>query len=90
MDILKIIVLILCIAGMTYIAIKDRKYQNDTSSTKEEIIKYFKEQNATNIENGIKTKDLPEYISKNSYLLLMVKDKTLKFEKGKYYLNDKQ
>ncbi len=89
MDTLKIIIPILCLIGIAYILIQNKKYQKDTSSTKEEIIKYFKEQNATNIENGIKTKDLPESISRNSYLLLMVKDKTLKIEKGKYYLNNK-
>lgn len=63
------------------------KYINDTSSSKEDIIKYFKDNNITNLENGIKTKDLPKEIAKNPYLLMMVQDKTLTFKKGKYYLN---
>ena len=41
----------------------------------------------TSFEKGIKTKDLPKEISKNPYLLIMVQDKTLTFQKGKYYLN---
>jgi len=66
------------------------KYQKDDSATKEEIINYFKEQNATSVENGIKTKDLPIHIAKNPYRLMMVQDKTLMFKKGKYYLNEKK
>jgi len=65
----------------------NNKYKNDTSSSKEDIIKYFEDNNATSLENGIKTKDLPESIAKNPYRLMMVKDKTLEFKKGKYYLN---
>ena len=68
------------------ISIKN-KYKNDTSSSKEDIIKYFKDNNITNLDNGIKTKDLPKEIAKNPYLIMMVQDKTLTFKKGKYYLN---
>lgn len=57
------------------------KYKNDISSSKEDIIKYFKNNNITTLENGIKTKDLPEFIAKNPYLLMMVQDKTLTFKK---------
>lgn len=67
------------------ISIKN-KYKNDISSSKEDIIKYFKDNNAINVENGIKTKELPKDIAKNPYLLMMVQDKTLSFKKGKYYL----
>ena len=67
----------------------NEKYKNDNSTTKEEIINYFKEQQANSVESGIKTKDLPIEIAKNPYLLMMVKDKTLVFKKGKYYLNNK-
>lgn len=54
---------------------------------KEDIIKYFEDNNAISVETGIKTKDLPEDIAKSPYRLLMVQDKTLAFKKGKYYLN---
>lgn len=84
---IKILVIALCIGGILYIAVMNNKYKNDTSSSKEDIIKYFEDNHATNLENGIKTKDLPKHIAKNPYRLMMVKDETLIFEKGKYYLN---
>lgn len=86
-EILRIMLPIICIAGIIYIAKMKSKYKNDISSSKEDIIKYFKNNNITTLENGIKTKDLPEFIAKNPYLLMMVQDKTLTFKKGKYYLN---
>ena len=90
LEILKILVPIICIVGIIYIILIKRKYQNDkTSLTKENIIKYFQDNNITSLERGIKTKDLPKDIAKNPYLLLMVQDKTLTFQKGKYYLNNK-
>lgn len=63
------------------------KYKNNVSSSKEEIIKYFKDNNITSLESGITTKKLPKEIAKDPYLLMMVQDKTLTFKKGKYYLN---
>lgn len=86
-EILRIMLPIICIAGIIYIAKMKSKYKNDISSSKEDIIKYFKNNNITTLENGIKTKDLSEFIAKNPYLLMMVQDKTLTFKKGKYYLN---
>ncbi len=86
-NILKIILPIICLAGIIYMVRTNNKYKNDTSSSKEDIIKYFEDNNATNYENGIKINDLPKRISSNPYLLMMVKDKTLSFSKGKYYLN---
>ncbi len=86
-SIIMAIVIIFCLSGILYIIKEKSSYKNDNTSTKEEIINYFKEQKATNIENGIKTKDLPDFIAKSSYRLLMVQDKTLIFKKGKYYLN---
>lgn len=86
-EILKIVLPILCVVGIVYMLFMKNKYKNDTSSSKEEIMKYFKDNNITNLENGIKTKDLPKEIAKNPYLLMMVQDKTLTFKKGKYYLN---
>ena len=83
----KILVLIICIVGIIYIILLKNKYQNDTSFTKENIIKYFKDNNITSLERGIKPKDLPRKIIKNPYLLMMVQDNTLSFKKGKYYLN---
>lgn len=86
-SIIKAIVIIFCIGGILYLIKEKVSYKNDNTSVKEEIINYFKVQKATNIENGIKTKDLPDFIAKSSYRLLMVQDKTLIFKKGKYYLN---
>lgn len=77
----------LCIVGIIYMICMKNKYKNDTSSSKEDIIKYFEEKNATSIESGIKTKELPKDILKNPYLLMMVQNKILSFKKGKYYLN---
>lgn len=82
-----VLVSIICIVGILYINMMKNKYRNDTSSSKEDIIKFFEDNNAVNLENGIKIKDLPVEISKNPYLLMMVQDKTLSFKKGKYYLN---
>ena len=87
-EILKIIIPIICVVGIIYIILIKNKYQNDkTSLSKENIIKYFQDNNITSLERGIKTKDLPKEIAKNPYLLMMVQDKTLIFQKGKYYLN---
>ncbi len=84
---IKVFVISVCVCGAAYIICMNTKYKNDNSSSKEDIINYFKEQQATSVEKGIKTKDLPIFIAKSSYLLMMVKDKTLIFKKGKYYLN---
>lgn len=73
--------------GLLYMVNMKNKYKNDTSTTKEDIIKYFNDNDATNVENGIKTKDLPPFIAKSPYRILMIQDKTLLFRKGKYYLN---
>lgn len=86
-EILRIVLPIICIVGIIYMISIKNKYKNDTSSSKEDIIKYFKDNNITNLDNGIKTKDLPKEIAKNPYLIMMVQDKTLTFKKGKYYLN---
>ena len=84
---IKILIIIFCLGGILYLVTMNKKYKNDDSTTKEEIIQYFKDQQADSVESGIKTKDLPITIAKNPYLLMMVKDKTLIFKKGKYYLN---
>lgn len=83
---IKVIVILLCLSGVFYIVKINKKYQGD-SSGREEIIKYFKDKGAVSVENGIKIKDLPIEIARSNYLLLMVKDKTLIFKSGKYYLN---
>ncbi len=87
---IKGLVLLVCVGGILYLALSKKKYRQDNSGSKEQIIQYFKEKNATNVENGIHTKDLPEFIAKSSYLLLMVQDKTLLFKKGKYFLNEEK
>lgn len=87
-EILKILIPIICVVGIIYIVILKNRYKNDkTSLSKENIIKYFQDNNITSLEKGIKTKDLPKEIVRNPYLLMMVQDKTLIFQKGKYYLN---
>lgn len=85
--IIQILVLSFCVGGTLYMILMKNKYKKDTTSSKEDIIQYFKDNHITNLNNGVKTKDLPKEIAKNPYLLLMVQDKTLTFEKGKYYLN---
>lgn len=86
---IKILLVVICVSCILYMIKMNNKYRNDTSSTKEDIINYFKEKNATSLESGIRVKELPRDISKNPYLLMMVKDETLVFKKGKYYLNNK-
>ena len=87
-EIVEIFVLVICVVGIIYIILMKNKYRNDKSSlTKENIIKYFQDNEITSMEKGIKPKDLPKEIVKNPYLLMMVQDKTLTFQKGKYYLN---
>lgn len=86
---IRILLVAICLGGILYMIKMNNKYRNDTSSTKEDIINYFKEKNATSLENGISIKELPRDISKNPYFLMMVKDETLVFKKGKYYLNNK-
>ncbi len=91
-EILKFLISIICIIGIIYIVIMKNKYKNDKTSLskdsiKENIIKYFQDNDITSLEKGIKTKDLPKEIVKNPCLLMMVQDKTLNFQKGKYYLN---
>ena len=76
-----------CIVGIIYINLQKNKYKNDKSNTKEEIINYFKDRNAISLDTGIKVKELPKEILNNPNLLFMVKDKILKLEKGKYFLN---
>ena len=84
---IKILVIGLALSGVFYMIRMHNKYENDNSTTKEDIVNYFKEHQATSLDNGIETKNLPKDIAKNPYLLMMVKDKTLAFKKGKYYLN---
>lgn len=84
---LKVLIIVFCLGGILYLIRINTKYKNDHSSTKEDIVNYFTKLEAINIEKGIKIKDLPNNIAKNPYLLMMVKDKTLIFKKGKYYLN---
>ncbi len=86
--IVRVLIIVCCLGGSLYLLKMNKKYQNDNSESKEEIIDYFKKHHADSVENGIKIKDLPKNIAKNPYLLMMVKDKTLIFKNGKYYLNE--
>lgn len=83
--IIVILLVVICLFGIMYMNKLKKNYESSTN--KEDIIKYFKERGAISVEAGIKTKDLPKEISKNPDLLMMVKDGTLKFEKFKYFLN---
>lgn len=85
--VIKILIIVCSLGGIIYLIKMNKTYQKDDSNTKEKIINYFKEKEATNLEKGIKTKDLPKDIAKDPFLLMMVQDKTLIFKKGKYYLN---
>ena len=85
-EILKYFILLICIVGIIYI-IFIRFKNNTKSSSKEDIIKYFKDKDITSLEKGIKTKELPKEILKSPYLLMLVQDKTLIFQKGRYFLN---
>lgn len=84
---IKIVVILICISGLFYLIRMNIQYKNDSSTTREEILNYFKKYQATSLDTGIKIKDLPKDIAKNPYLLMMVQDKTLIFKKGRYYLN---
>lgn len=83
--IIVILLILICLFGIIYINRIKKNY--DDSSSREDIIKYFKDKNAISVEAGIKTKDLPKGIAKDPNLLMMIKDGTLKFEKFKYFLN---
>lgn len=85
---IKISFILIALFGIIYLLHIKNKYNKDDKS-KEEIIEYFKDNKAFSVENGISVKELPNFISKNPYLLMMIKDKTLVFKKGKYYLNKK-
>ncbi len=87
-DAIKFILPVICLIGIIYIIWLKNKYKhNGSTMSKENIIKYFQDNNITSLENGIKIKNLPKEIAKSNYLLMMVQDKTLIFKKGKYYLN---
>lgn len=85
--VIEVLILLCCLGSILYLTMMNRKYKNDTSASKKEIIDYFKEQKANSVESGIRTKDLPKELAKNPYLLMMVKDQILLFKKGKYFLN---
>ena len=87
--IIKIFMVVFCLGGILYIIRLNKRYKNDNSETKDDIINYFRQQQAIDIESGIKIKDLPRNIANNPYLLIMGKDKTLIFKNKKYYLNNK-
>lgn len=82
---IEVIAVGLCLCGILYFG-KMRK-SHEASSSREEIIRYFEEQKAFSVETGIKIKDLPEHIAKDENLIMMAGDRTLKFKKGKYFLN---
>ncbi len=82
---IEIIAVALCLCSLLYFRRMRKSY--DASSSREEIINYFKEHGAVSVESGIKIKDLPEHIAKDPNLLMMAGDRTLKFKRGKYYLN---
>lgn len=82
-EIVVIVLALLC--GVQFMRMR-KTSENDTAG-REAIIDYFKEQQAFSVETGIKIKDLPREIAESQNLLMMAADRTLKFKKGKYYLN---
>ncbi|MCI8394781.1 MAG: hypothetical protein HFH86_04815 [Bacilli bacterium] len=83
----KIVIIVFALTGVIYIFWLKQKFKFDSSTAKEDIMNYFKAHRAISFDTGIKINNLPTEIAKNPYLLMMVKDETLMFQKGKYYLN---
>ena len=81
--IIKIAIVLFALGGVLYLVRINNKYKSEGASTKEGIIEYFKSQNATSEETGIKIKDLHLNISRNEYLLMMKKDSTSAIKKRK-------
>ena len=67
---------------------KEEKYKKDTEG-KNKIIKYFKDNKATDIEHAIDIRQIPKEFIKSSYIFKMNKEKILNMENGKFYLNKK-
>lgn len=76
--VLCLIIIVLGFFGM----LKQSKYKKDIE-TVNSIIGYFKKEG----KNGVKPKDLPKKILKTGYITWMLKDKTIEYRDGKYYLN---
>lgn len=86
-NITEVILIVLCsifiLFGIKGI-IQGNKYKKDTV-TKEKIISYFKEKG----KDGINPHDIPRDIMKTGFITYMLKDQILKYEDGKFYLNNK-
>lgn len=77
--VLCLVIIVLGIIGM----VKQEKYKKDAETVKK-IIKYFKKEG----KNGVDPKKVPREILKTGYITWMLKDKTIVYKDGKYYLND--
>ena len=86
-NITEIILIVLCIIFILFGIkgiIQGNKYKKDTV-TKEKIISYFKEKG----KDGINPHDIPRDIMKTGFITYMLEDQILKYEDGKFYLNNK-
>lgn len=86
-NITEVILIVLCsifiLFGIKGI-IQSNKYKKDTV-TKEKIISYFKEKG----KDGINPHDIPRDIMETGFITYMLEDQILKYEDGKFYLNNK-
>lgn len=89
-NILRIILPIGCIIGIIYIKKQEKYYQENKEEIEKDIIKYFKENNATSYETGIETKKVPQELFKNKYMVYILKYKTIVCKKNKCYLNERK
>mgnify|MGYP003306614565 CR=1 FL=1 len=76
--VLCLVIIVLGIIGM----LKQNKYKKDTEAVNN-IISYFKKAG----KGGINPKDIPKEILKTGYITWMLKDRTIEYKDGKYYLS---
>lgn len=87
-NLIKFLVVVIALLGILYLFNLNKKGNTLKSQVnKDKIIKYFEEKRATSIESGITTKELPEDIRRDECLFMLLKEKTIVFKKGKYFLN---
>ena len=79
-SILLVLCLIICFFGVIGI-FKEQKYKKDTE-TVQKIVDYFKREG----KDGVEPKRLPQEILKTGYITWMLKDKTIEYKDGKYFL----
>ena len=88
-NILRLILPIGCIIGIIYIRKQDKYYRENKDEIEKDIIKYFKENNATSYETALETKKIPQEIFNNKYMIYILKYKTIVCKNNKCYLNER-